>query len=87
VQGALAEADALGAWEEVRILRRGEIRVPAAQAHLPFALLGGFAGTEVTEQTFVGGEAQLRFACPPDLAPALDHAWQERSRGGLIHWE
>jgi putative IMPACT (imprinted ancient) family translation regulator len=87
VQGALGEADAAGAWEEVRILRRGEIRVPAAQGHLPFALLGGFAGIEVAEQTFVGVEALLRFACPPDLAPALDHAWQERSRGGIIHWE
>jgi len=87
VQGALAEADALGAWKEVRILRRGEIRVPAAQGYLPFALLGGFAGIEVTEQIFVGVEVLLRFACPPDLAPALDHAWQERSRGGVIHWE
>lgn len=87
VQGALTEADAAGAWEEVRILRTGEIRVPMAQAHLPFALLGAFPGVVVAEQGFVGEEAALRFDCPPDLAPALDHAWQERSRGGVIHWE
>jgi putative IMPACT (imprinted ancient) family translation regulator len=87
VQGALAEADAAGAWEEVRSLRRGAIRVPLAQAHLPFALLGAFPGVVVAEQTFVGEEAALRFDCPPDLAPALEHAWQERSRGGAIHWE
>jgi putative IMPACT (imprinted ancient) family translation regulator len=87
VQGALAEADAAGAWEEVRILRRGAIRVPLAQAHLPFALLGAFPGVVVAEQSFIGEEAALRFDCPPDLAPALEYAWQERSRGGLIHWE
>jgi putative IMPACT (imprinted ancient) family translation regulator len=87
MQGALAEAEALGAWEEVRILRRGEIRVPLAQAHLPFALLGAFPAVAATEQTFLGEEALLRFACPPELAPVLEHAWQERSRGGLIHWE
>jgi hypothetical protein len=57
------------------------------QGHLPFALLGGFAGIKVTEQTFIGEEAMLCFSCPPDLAPALDQAWQERSRGGVIRWE
>lgn len=87
VQGALTEADALGAWEEVRITRRGEIRIPLAQAHLPFALLGAFPGVAVAEQAFLGEEALLPFTCPPDLAPALDDAWQERSRGGIIHWE
>lgn len=86
VQGALAEADAHGMWEEVRILRRGEIRVPAAQAHLPFALLGAFPAVAVAEQTFEGEAAILRFECPPESCPALDHAWQERSRGGGIDW-
>ena len=87
VQGALAEADAQGLWEEVRILRTGEIHVPAAQAHLPFTLLGAFPAATVLEQTFDGESATLHFECPPDLAPALDHAWQERSRGGGIRWD
>jgi len=87
VQGALAEADAQGLWEEVRILRSGQILVPAAQAHLPFALLGAFPAAAVLDQRFEGEEALLRFECPPELVPALDHAWRERSRGGLIRWE
>jgi putative IMPACT (imprinted ancient) family translation regulator len=87
VQGALAVADAAGAWEEVRILRSGEIRVPTAQAHLPFALLGAFPAVAVLEQTFDGEAALLRFECPPNLVPALDHAWRELSRGGAIQWE
>ncbi|WP_257304095.1 IMPACT family protein [Geothrix campi] len=87
VQGALAEADARGLWEEVRVLRRGEIRVPAAQAHLPFALLGAFPGAALVDQSFEGEWAILRFECPPGLCPALDHAWQERSRGGAIIWD
>ncbi len=87
VQGALAEADAAGSWEEVRILCAGEIRVPAAQAHLPFALLGAFPGAAAMDQAFEGDLAILRFECPPDLVPAMEHAWRERSRGGVIHWE
>lgn len=87
VQGALAEADALGIWEEVRILRRGEIRVPAVQAHLPFALLGAFTAASPLDQTFDGEAVILRFECPPELAPALEYAWRERSRGGAIHWD
>ena len=87
VQGALAVADEAGAWEEVRILRTGALRVPASQAHLPFALLGAFPTAEALEQTFVSTDAVLRFQCPPDLAPALEHAWQERSRGGAIAWD
>ncbi|WIL22379.1 YigZ family protein [Geothrix sp.] len=87
VQGALAAADAQGAWEEVRIVRTGEIQVPAAQAHLPFALLGAFPGAVVQEQTFEREAAILRFVCPPELVEALEHAWQERSRGGLIRWD
>ena len=87
VQGALAEAEALALWEEVRILRTGEIRVPAGQAHLPFALLGAFPATSTIDQTYDGDAAVLRFECPPDLVPELDHAWRERSRGGLIRWD
>ena len=87
VQGALAEAEALALWEEVRILRTGEIRVPAGQAHLPFALLGAFPATSTIDQTYDGDAAVLRFECPPDLIPELDHAWRERSRGGLIRWD
>jgi putative IMPACT (imprinted ancient) family translation regulator len=85
VQGALAAAE--GLWEEGRILRTGTIEVPATQAHLPFALLGAFPGVAVQEQTFDGAAALLRFECPPELAAALEHAWQERSRGGLIRWD
>lgn len=87
VQGALAEAGAQGLWEEIRILRAGAIRVSAAQAHLPFSLLGAFPAAEILAQDFEGEEATLRFRCPPDLIPALDHAWRERSRGGAIRWD
>ncbi len=86
VQGALAEADTRGLWEEVRILRRGRIRAAAVQARLPFALLGAFPAAAVIEQTFEGEAAILSFECPPDLCAALDQAWQERSRGGVIDW-
>jgi putative IMPACT (imprinted ancient) family translation regulator len=87
VQGALAAADAAGVWEEVRVLRAGAFRLPASQAHLPFALLGGFPATSILDQAFDGDQAVLRFECPPDLAGALEHAWRERSRGGQIHWD
>lgn len=87
VQGALAEAEAQGLLVEVRVTRFGSIRVPAAQAHLPYALLGAFPGALALEQTFDGDSAVLRFECPPELVPALDHTWQERSRGGVISWE
>jgi putative IMPACT (imprinted ancient) family translation regulator len=87
VQGALAQADAAGSWEEVRILRRGAIQVPAAQVHLPFALLGAFPEAMALDQSFEGEAAFLRFECPPGLVPALEHAWRERSRGGEIRWE
>jgi putative IMPACT (imprinted ancient) family translation regulator len=87
VQGALAAADTAGAWEAVRLVRVGEIRVPVAQAHLPFSLLGAFPPTAALDQTFEGESAVLRFECPPELASVLDHAWGERSRGGTIIWE
>ncbi|WP_243301147.1 YigZ family protein [Geothrix oryzisoli] len=87
VQGALAEADGRGLWEEVKVLRTGVIRVPAALAHLPFALLGAFPDAALVEQAFEGEWATLRFECPPEQCPTLDHAWQERSRGGSIAWD
>ena len=87
VQGALADAQAQGLWEEVRIVRLGTIRVDLALAHLPFALLGAFPGVRILEQVFEAREASLRFECPPDLVPALDAAWRDRSRGGKIAWE
>lgn len=87
VQGAVAAADAQGLWEAVRILRSGEIRMPAAQAHLPFTLLGAFPEVAGVEQAFVGDEVRVRFQCPPALRPALDRAWQDRSRGGGILWD
>lgn len=87
VQGAVAAAEAAGAWEELRILRTGEIAVPMAEAHLPFALLAGFSAAAPLAQRFEAETAILRFTCPPDLAPALEHAWRERSRGGAVRWE
>ena len=87
VQGALAAADAAGAWEAVRMLRIGGIRVPLDQAHLPFTLLGAFPAVAVLDQAFEGGSAVLRFECPPDLVPALERAWRDRSRGGAVRWE
>lgn len=86
VQGAIAAADAAGSWEEVRILCSGEIRVPVAQGHLPFALLGGFPEAIAQGQIFDGADAVVQFQCPPELVPALNHAWRERSRGGAIRW-
>lgn len=87
VQGALAEADNQALWESVRILRCGEIRVSAAQAHLPFILLGAFPEVALVDQSFVDEEARVRFQCPPTLGPTLDLAWRDRSRGGSILWD
>ena len=87
VQGALAEADSLGLWEEIRIVRTGLIRVDLALAHLPFTLLGAFPEVRVLDQSYEGIEAVLRFECPPESAAALEAAWQARSRGGAITWD
>ena len=86
VQGALAEAGALGLWEEVRIVRTGAIRVDLALAHLPFSLLGAFPGVRILEQRYGGSAAILSFECPPESSEALEAAWRERSRGGRIDW-
>jgi putative IMPACT (imprinted ancient) family translation regulator len=87
VQGALAAAQAQGLWAEVRIVRTGTIQVDLPLAHLPFALLGAFPGARILEQAFGAREASLRFECPPELVPALEAAWRDRSRGGMIAWE
>lgn len=87
VQGALAQADALALWEEVRRVHIGLIRVDPARAHLPFTLLGAFPGVRVLDQAFSGGAADLRFECPPELVPSLEAAWRDRSRGGCIVWD
>ena len=86
VQGALAEAGALGLWEEVRVVRMGDIRVDLALAHLPFALLGAFPGVRILEQRYEGPAAIVRFECPPEASEPLEAAWRERSRGGRIDW-
>lgn len=87
VQGAISEANTLDLWREVRITRAGSIRVPSQRAHLPYAVLGAFPGVCPLEPSFDGDSVSLRFECPPELAPLLDHAWRERSRGGHIDWE
>jgi putative IMPACT (imprinted ancient) family translation regulator len=87
LQGAVAEAEAAGRLEVLRLLRRGRIEVPPAQAHLPFAVLGAFPEAEVLEQSHGEGGTVIRFALPPGRETALEHAWRERSRGGGIAWE
>jgi len=82
VQGALAQADAAGSWAEVRILRRGAIQVPTAQAHLPFALLGAFTEAVALEQSFEGEAAILRSERPPDPVPGVGAAGAGRPQGG-----
>ena len=87
VQGALAEARAQGLLEPVRSWRQGSFTVPAEQAHLPFAVLGGFPEAEILGQDFGPEGAVLRFRLPPEAAAALEAAWRERSRGGRVRWE
>lgn len=86
VQGALAEARNLSLLESVRVLREGALTIEAAQAHLPFAVLGAFPEAEVLGQDFGPGEATLRFRIPPEASDRLEHVWQERSRGGQVLW-
>jgi len=87
LQGAIAAAEAAGLLEPLRLLRRGRIAVPPAQAHLPFAVLGAFPEAEVLEQTHGEDGAVIVFAMPPGREEALAYAWRERSRGGEIEWE
>jgi uncharacterized YigZ family protein len=86
LQGAIAGAEATGLFEEVRILRMGEIRVSPELAHLPFSVLGAFSEIEITDQSFADNESLVRFTMPPGREAALEAAWQERSRGGSIRW-
>jgi len=86
VQGAVAEARALGLLEEVRLWSLGTIRVPAALAHLPFAALGGIKGLELLGQTFEGDEAFVRLRVPEGAEAAPEAVWRDRSRGGAIVW-
>jgi putative IMPACT (imprinted ancient) family translation regulator len=86
LQGAIAQAEADGSLETIRVLRLGRIVVPAEAAHLPFTLLGAFPAAEILGQEFSADAAVLRFACPPETAAALERAWQERSRGGVVEW-
>lgn len=87
VQRALAAARTEGLLQAVRILVQGHITVPPEQAHLPYAVLGAFPEAEALDQRFGAEGAILTFSLPPELRPALDKAWRERSRGGAVSWE
>lgn len=87
VQGAIAEAQAQGLFQVIRILRTGVIEVSQEQAHLPFTVLGAFPDVEILEQVFSGPTARLTFRLAPEKAAALEFAWRERSRGGSVRWE
>lgn len=82
LQGAIAE----GQFQEVRILREGEIATTPEMAHLPFAVLGAFPEVELGDQRFEPEGALLRFLMPPGREAELERAWNERSRGGFITW-
>ena len=86
VQGAVAQARALGLLEEVRVWRLGSMAVAPELAHLPFAVLGQFADAEILGQEFAPEGAVLRFRVPPGREAALEEAWRERSRGGQVLW-
>ena len=87
LQGALAEAAQADLLEEVRAMRRGRLETEAALAHLPFAFLNAQPQAEVLEQGFEGAHSWVLFHIPVGEDSALEAAWRERSRGGLIHWE
>ena len=86
IQGAIAVAEAANLFEEVRVLRTGEIRVSLELAHLPFSVLAAFSEIAITDQSFAGNESTIRFTIPPGRETELEAAWQERSRGGSIRW-
>ncbi|HET6329577.1 MAG TPA: YigZ family protein [Holophagaceae bacterium] len=87
VQGALAEADRLGLIEAVRAMRAGRLDAPPAQAHLPFAFLGGVTEAEILGQGFDGNTAWVRFQIPLGLEASVEAAWRERSRGRAVSWD
>ena len=86
VQGAVAEARALGLLEAIQRWSLGTIRVPAGQAHLPFAALGACKDVAFLGQRFEGEEAVIAFRVPEGGEAGLDAAWRDRSRGGRILW-
>ena len=85
-QGALAEARQAGLLETLRELRHGAIRVAAAEAHLPFAVLAHFPGLEITRRDFGPLGLAVSFTVPIEQAASLERAWQDRSRGGQVEW-
>jgi putative IMPACT (imprinted ancient) family translation regulator len=85
-QGVVAQARALGLLEEVKLWVHGAIRVPPAQAHLPFAVLGAFPGVEILGQDFAPEGANLRFRMGEGHCRELEDAWREKSRGGQVLW-
>jgi putative IMPACT (imprinted ancient) family translation regulator len=87
VHGVIAEARVQGLLEEVRVLRSGSILVSPELAHLPFAILGAFPEAEILGQDYTDSGVAIRFRMPPGREAGLEAAWQERSRGGRIHWE
>lgn len=87
LHGALSEAAQAGLLEEVRAMRRGRIETEPALAHLPFAFLHSQPEAEVLEQGFEGARSWVLFHLPAGEESALEAAWRERSRGGLVHWE
>ena len=86
VQAVVAEARAQGLLEEVKAWSVGSIQVAADQAHLPFATLGAFAEVEILGQTFGPEGATVHFRLLSGREAELEAAWQERSRGGRVHW-
>ena len=86
VQGAVAAARAQNLLEPVRLWRLGAIDAPAELAHLPYAVLGAFPEVEILDQGFGAQGVTLNFRMTPGREPALETAWQERSRGGQVRW-
>ncbi|MBK8725342.1 MAG: YigZ family protein [Holophagaceae bacterium] len=87
LQGAVAEAEAAGLLEVLRLVRRGEIRVRPELAHLPYAVLGAFPEAIIDGQRHADLETVITFTMAPGREAELSHAWRERSRGGEIAWE
>jgi putative IMPACT (imprinted ancient) family translation regulator len=87
LQGALAEADAQGLWQELRPMAHGRLVAPPSMAHLAFQVLGAFPDAKVRDQGFDAAGAWVAFALPPGQEVDLEKAWQERSRGGSVAWQ
>lgn len=87
VQGAVAEAESSSLFQEIRAMRVGRLQAPLDSAHLPFAFLGGVAGSEILGQGFDGAKAWVRFQIPLGQEEGVEARWRERSRGGVVAWE